>query len=204
MILNVGESPRSCYNKLMQNQKVSLFEIAKVFLTIGTVAVGGWPSIIALTQKYCVEEKKWLSMDEFSHGVALSQFLGPFAVNSTIFVGYRVRGFQGALTALLSFLSPSIICVIVLSALYTKFHTIPALESSMRAIGPVVIALILSAAYNMGKNKINSPEPVILMLLAIILSAVFKVQVISILLISLAYAFIRTRFFTKGGENEAS
>lgn len=186
----------------MQEKQISLFEIAKVFLTIGTIGVGGWPAIVALMQKYCVEEREWLSQDEFAHGIALGQFLGPFAVNATIFVGYRARKFKGAMVAIFAFLAPSVICVIALSALYVHYHTIPAIQSALRGISPIVIALILSAAYQMGKNRINSPEPIFLMLLAIILSAVLKVQVIGILLIALAYGFIKSKFFTKGGQNE--
>lgn len=175
----------------MESKKISLFEIAKVFLTIGTIGVGGWPAIVALMQKYCVQDRKWLSIDEFSHGIALGQFLGPFAVNATIFVGYRVRKLTGAMVALFAFLAPSVICVIILSALYMHFHQIPALQSALKGISPVVIALIISVAYQMGKHRFNSPEPFILMLLTIFLSAFLKVQVIAILLAALLYGFIK-------------
>lgn len=192
----------------MQEKQISLFEIAKVFLTIGTIGVGGWPAIVALMQKYCVEDRKWLSIDEFSHGIALGQFLGPFAVNATIFVGYRARKFKGAMVALFAFLAPSVICVIILSALYTQFHTVPSLQSALKGISPVVIALLLSAAYQMmGKDRIKSIEPIILMSLAILLSAFLKVQVIGILLIALVYGFIKIKFLklgAEGGNNEGS
>jgi len=186
----------------MKNKEISLIEIAKVFLTIGTIGVGGWPAILALIQDYCVTKRQWLSIDEFSHGIALGQFLGPFAVNATIFVGYRARGFKGAIVALIAFLTPSVTCVIALSALYIHFHQIPVLQSALSGIGPVVSALILSAAFQIGKGRMKSIEPVILMLLAIILSAVLKVQVIAILLTALAYGFIKTFFVNRGGKNE--
>ena len=191
----------------MQERQISLFEIAKVFLTIGTIGVGGWPAIVALMQKYCVEDRKWLSIDEFSHGIALGQFLGPFAVNATIFVGYRARKFKGAIVALFAFLAPSVICVIILSALYTRFHEIPSLQSALRGIAPVVIALIISAAYQMGKNKFKTAEPFILMFLAIFLALFLNVQVIWILLIALAYGFVKVKISgvkTEGPTNEGS
>lgn len=184
----------------MENKKISLFEIAKVFLTIGTIGVGGWPAIVALMQKYCVEDRKWLSIDEFSHGIALGQFLGPFAVNATIFVGYRVRKFEGAMVALVAFLAPSVACVIILSALYLHFHQIPALQSALKGISPIVIALIISAAYQMGKNRFQSAEPFILMFFAIFLSAFLRVQVIAILLAALLYGFIKVKFLTADEE----
>lgn len=184
--------------------KISLIEIAKVFLTIGTIGVGGWTAIIALMQDYCVEKRNWLSIDEFVHGIALGQFLGPFAVNATIFVGYRARGFKGAIVALISFLAPSVTFVILLSALYVHFHKVPALQSALRGISPVVIALILSAAYQMGKNKIKSFESIILMFLAIFCSIVLKTQVAVILLVTLIYGSIKTFFLNRGRTSEDS
>jgi len=184
----------------MENKQVSLIELAKVFLTIGTIGFGGGLAIIALMQDYAVERKKWLSVDEFCHGIALGQFLGPFAVNASIFVGYRVRGFKGALVSLISFLAPSVTFVIILSALYLQFHKIPLLQSALKGITPVVIALILSAAYQMGKNRIKSLEPILLVIATIFLSAYFKLQVITILLIALIYGFIKARFFETGAE----
>lgn len=178
----------------MQDKKISLFEIAKVFLTIGTIGVGGWAAIAALIQDYCVEKRKWLSLDEFSHGIALGQFMGPFAVNAAIFTGYRARGFKGAIVALVAFLAPSVTFVIIISALYTQWHKVNFLQPALKAVGPVVIALILSVAYQMGKDKIKSVEPAILMLFAIVLSAVLKVQVIVILLITLIYGVIKIKF----------
>lgn len=184
----------------MKTKQPSLFEIARVFLTIGTIGFGGGMAIIALMQDYCVNRKKWLDLDEFSHGIALGQFLGPFAVNASIFVGYRVRGFKGAIVALTSFLAPSVTFVIFLSALYMHFHKLPALQSALKGITPVVIALILSAAFQMGKSKIKSAEPIFLMLMAIFLSLYLKMQVVEILLLALVYGFVKIRFF--GGANE--
>lgn len=183
----------------MENKRISLIEIAKVFATIGTISVGGWPSMMALMQDYCVVKRNWLTMDEFSHGIALGQFMGPFGVNATIFIGYRTRGFIGAMIALVAFLAPCVTAVIILSAFYMKFHQVPSLQSALRGISPVVIALIISAAYQMGKNKLKSFEPIFLMILAVILSAFLKVQVVVILLAALAYGFIKVKLGGKSG-----
>jgi len=188
----------------MKKEEISLIEIAKTFLTIGTIGFGGGMAIIAMVQDYCVNKKKWLSLEEFLHGVTLGQIWGAFATNITIFVGYRVRGFKGALVAVSSFLAPSMFFVIILSALYMRFHNVPALQSALNGISPVVVALIIAAAFQMGKEKIKSLEPVLLMLITIFLSVFLKTQVIAILLGALIYGFIKVRFFDKGGMNEDS
>lgn len=176
----------------MEKEQISLIELSKTFFIIGIIGITGWGASIALIQDYCVEKKKWLSIEEFSHGLALGQFLGPFVLNTTIFTGYRIRGFKGAIIALIAFLVPSLTYVIFLSALYMKFHQIPSLQSALKGVSPAIVALILSVAYRIGKGQIKSIEPIILILLAIYLFAVLNVPVIAILLIALLYGFIKT------------
>jgi chromate transporter len=186
----------------LSRHEVSLLEISKVFLTIGTIGFGGGIAIIALIQDYCVVRRRWLGLDEFSHGIAFGQILGPFAVNSAIFVGYRLKGLKGAVVAALSFLIPSIVLVIILSYLYTRFHHVPSLQAALKGIGPVVVALILTAAYQMGKSRVKKLEPVILMALAVALSLFLKLQIVVILLIAAAYSLLKIRLAKTGGKHE--
>lgn len=188
----------------MSQNRVSLIEIAKVFLTIGTVGFGGGLAIIALMQDCCVSRRKWLNNDEFLHGIALGQFLGPYAVNAAIFVGYRVRGFVGALVSMTCFLIPSIIFVIILSALYLQYNSVPSLQSALKGIGPSVIAIIFAAAFQMSKGKIKSFEQVFLMIMAIVFTVFLKLQVVWILVLALIYAFLKIRFFDRECANEDS
>lgn len=183
-------------------KEVSLIDIAKVFLTIGTIGFGGGLAVIALMQDYCVQRKEWLNVEEFSHGIALGQFLGPFAVNAAIFVGYRLRGFIGGLVSTVFFLLPSIVFVIILSSLYLHYHTIPSLQSALKSINPVVVALILSAAYQMGKSKIKSFEPILLMFVSIFLTLYFKLSAITILLLAIVYGIIKVKFFPQEVKDE--
>lgn len=178
----------------MENKQVSLIEITKVFFIIGIIGISGWGASIALIQDYCVEKKEWLTIDEFSHGLALSQFLGPFVLNTAIFVGYRVKGIRGAIVALIAFLIPSITYVILLSALYMKFHKIPSLQSALKGVSPAIVALILSVAYRIGKGRMKSIEPFVLIFITIYLFTALKFSVVNILLLALFYGFIKTKF----------
>lgn len=182
---------------------VSLLDIARVFLLIGTTGFGGGVAIIALIQDYCVVRRRWLELDEFSHGVAFGQILGPFAVNASIFVGYRLRGLEGALVAATSFLAPSVILVMILTSLYLRYQRVPSLQSALSAIGPVVVALIVAAAWQMGRNRIKSAESVLLMLMSVALVAFLRFPIIYILLAAAAYAILRIRFARGGSANES-
>jgi chromate transporter len=181
---------------------VPLWDIARAFLTIGTIGFGGGMAVIAIIQEYCVVKRRWLELDEFSHGIAFGQILGPFAVNASIFVGYRLRGLRGALVAAISFLIPSVTLVIVLSALYVRFHRVPSLKAALNGIGPVVVALILAAAYQMGRSRVRSMESILLMLAAIGLILFLKLQIVAVLLIAAAYGFAKIKFGNAGNSNE--
>lgn len=182
-----------------ERPRVRLMEIAKVFLTIGATGFGGGMAMIAMMQDYCVRRRRWLDVDEFSHGIAFGQILGPFAVNVSIFVGYRLRGWKGAVVAATAFLAPSVILVMVLTELYLRFQSIPSLQSALKGIGPVVVALIVAAAYQIGRDKVKSAEAVVLVLLSIAFMAVLKLPVAFILLATAAYAVLKVRFAKGGG-----
>ena len=135
---------------------LSLTRMAAIFLKVGAIGFGGGMAVIALMEHDLVEKLKALPPEEFLHGVALGQVLGPFAVNAAFFVGYRCYGLMGALAATAAFLLPSVTVVIFLSFLYFRYHTIPVFQGVLSGLSPVVIALILAAAWSMGKKTIMS------------------------------------------------
>jgi chromate transporter len=133
-----------------------LLGLAAVFARIGAIGFGGGMAVVALMEQELVRKRKLLSLDEFLHGVGLGQMLGSFAVNAAAFTGYRLAGMAGFLVSAVSFLAPSIVLVIVLSALYFRYHAVPALQSAVTGLGPVVVALIVSAAWNIGSRALDT------------------------------------------------
>jgi chromate transporter len=139
-----------------EKQKLSLPALALAFLKIGTIGFGGGIAIIALMEHELVRKRRIIEADEFLHGVGLGQILGPFAVNTALFTGYRLYGTLGGLIAACAFMAPSLVLVLILSWLYFSYHAIPALQGAVAGLGPVVIALILSAALSMGRKAFHS------------------------------------------------
>jgi chromate transporter len=133
---------------------LSLPRMIAIFLKIGATGFGGGVAVLALIEHEFVEKRAALSAEEFLHGVGLGQILGPFAANTAFFVGYRRHGLLGALASVAGFLLPSVALVILLSFLYLRYQTIPALQGVLLGLGPVVIALILAAACSMGRKAI--------------------------------------------------
>src|SRR5512137_804522 len=98
-----------------QKPQVSLREIFTTFLIIGTTGFGGGMAVVSLTERYCVRQKRWLTIDQFLHGLAFGQILGPFSLNICTFVGYYLRGVAGGLTAATAFILPSFTLISMLT-----------------------------------------------------------------------------------------
>lgn len=185
------------------SKQVSLWEIAGVFALIGITGFGGGLAIIAMIQDYCVTRRKWLTLDEFTHGVALGQILSAFAVNTSLFVGYRLRGVAGALTAACAFLAPSVTGVIILSWLYFTYHRLPSMQSALHGVSAVVVAIIVSAAWSMTKSRMKSAETYVLAAGAAALTLLTKIPILFVLLAAALYGLAKLRL-AKEGANETA
>ncbi|MCS6959236.1 MAG: chromate efflux transporter [Pseudanabaenaceae cyanobacterium SKYGB_i_bin29] len=134
----------------------SLVEMTWLFLQLGSIGFGGGIAMIALMEEEFVKRRHYIDKEEFLHGVALSQILGSFPVNTALFVGYHLHGFLGGLLGSTVFLFPSFAAVILLSWLYFTYSKIPSLQSVLDGLAPVVIGVILTAAWSMGQKAIGS------------------------------------------------
>ncbi len=140
-----------------QNAQIpGLGEMTWLFLKLGTIGFGGGIAMIALMEEEFVKRRNCLDTEEFLHGVALGQILGSFPVNTALFIGYRLHGFLGGLLGSMTFLAPSLVMVLVLSWLYFSFNQIPSLQGILAGLAPVVIGIILTAAWSMGQKAIAS------------------------------------------------
>jgi chromate transporter len=114
-----------------------------VFARIGLLGFGGGPSFIPLIQRE-VETRGWLTREGFLDAFAFGNALpGPIATKLAGYVGYRIAGWAGALSALLGLTVPTIIAMIALAALYVRYAEAPLLVSFLQGLRPVVIALLV-------------------------------------------------------------
>jgi chromate transporter len=165
-------------------KKVTLSQLAATFFMIGATGFGGGMAIVALVERRCVLEKKWLKHDEFLHGLAFGQILGPFSLNIATFVGYYLRGSIGGILAAAAFIAPSFLLVTALSYLYFRFHQVPELNSALLGSNPVVIALIVVAGIGMARRKANRLETAAVATVAFAASALLGVSALTVLLLA--------------------
>jgi len=166
-----------------ETQVISRRDLVLAFLKLGSIGFGGGMAMIALMEQEFVGKRRVMDAEEFLHGVGLGQILGPFAVNTAFFIGYRLHAAAGGLLSATAFMFPSMVLVLVLSWLYFAYNAAPATQGIVGGLGPVVIALILSAAWTMGKKALRSWPAGIVCVLATI-AGLWKVSPIVVLVMT--------------------
>ena len=144
------------------------FELFWIFFKIGAFTLGGGYAMVPLIQNEIVGRKKWIGKEDFIDMLALAQSApGALAVNTAVFVGYKVKGVSGALVTAIAGHMPSVIIIWILAALFTNFQNNPYVIKAFKAIRPMVVALIAVSVYTIGKQaKINKITIWIVILIA--------------------------------------
>src|SRR6185436_8116522 len=107
-------------------QACSLTDFVLYFLRLGTLGFGGPIALAGYMQRDLVEERRWLSKQDYVEGLALAQLApGPLAAQLAIYLGWVKGGVLGATWVGLAFVLPSFVMVVVLSALYVRFGGLP-------------------------------------------------------------------------------
>jgi chromate transporter len=143
--------------------KTTLSVLFWTFLKIGATAFGGFMALISVVQNVVVERKKLLRHADMLDGVSLASLLpGPVAVNLVAYVGYRLRGAPGALVAAAAVILPSFLLILALSLAYFRYGQIPLVSKLFMGFVPAVAAIILAAAWAMGRQALGSVREVLL------------------------------------------
>jgi chromate transporter len=133
----------------------TLKEIARYFLYIGIVGFGGPLVHIAMMEDDLVGDDGWIDQSVFMEGLAICNTLpGPASTQLGIFMGWARGGSAGALVAGGAFMLPTFVLVVVFSWVYFAYQTVPSVEAFFYGINPVVIGLIVGAAWSMGQSAL--------------------------------------------------
>jgi chromate transporter len=142
----------------------SLGSLFFTFLKIGSIAFGGgFMALISVVQNYAVERRQWLRHEDMLDGISLATILpGPVAVNVVAYVGYKVRGWRGAVACVIGVVLPSFLLMLALSYAYFRYGQMPVVGRIFMGFIPAIAAIILTAAWNMSTKSIKGvPEALI-------------------------------------------
>lgn len=129
------------------------FQLFRIFLNIGAFTLGGGYAMLGMVKQAIVERKKWISEDEFWDMITIVQTLpGVFAINTALYVGYKIKGKAGAFAAMLGAGLPSFCIIILIAMFFVEFKDNEIVERVFKGIRPCVVALILAPSIQMIKS----------------------------------------------------
>ena len=112
--------------------------------------------MLPLIQREVVDRRHWIDEEEFLNMIALAQAApGLIAVNSAIFIGWRVGGWRGVCGAVLGAVLPSFLIILAIAMVFTEWKNQPLVEAAFRGIRPAVVALIAAPLFKMAKTAIG-------------------------------------------------
>lgn len=171
-----------------------IFKMFWSFFKIGAFTFGGGYAMIPLIEAEVVDKKKWITKEEFLDIVVISQsFPGALAVNSSIFIGYKIGGFIGALLALLGVVLPSFLIILFIASFFMEFRNNHIIDLIFKGIRAAVPILVLTAVVSLSKSIKKNYSTFIIFLVSLISIIIFKIHPIIIVILSALYGILFLR-----------
>lgn len=124
-----------------------LFDLFIIFLKIGSFSIGGGYAIVPLIQKEIVDTQNWLTLQEFTDILTISQMTpGPLAINASTFVGIRLGGTLGAIVASFACVITGVLISITLFRFFKKNSDVSEISNILKGLKSTSIGLIVAAA----------------------------------------------------------
>ena len=156
------------------------FNLFFTMLKIGLFTFGGGYAMIALLENEFVSKKEWIEKDEFLDMVVIAESTpGPIAINAATYIGYKMLGFLGSLTATVAICIPSFIIIYAISLFFDAFLSLTLVAYAFRGIQVCVIWLILSAGLKMLKQMRRTVFNILVLSIVILCMVAFSVFSVS-------------------------
>ena len=154
------------------NRKNILLDLFFTFFKIGAFTFGGGYAMIALLDRDCVDNKKWITSDELMNITVIAESTpGPIAINCATYTGYKMKGLLGAIVATLGMILPSTIIIYIVSIFFGDLLSNSIISNVFKGIRVAVCILIVQAAIKMIKKVMKNSKKKLLP--SIIISSFF-------------------------------
>ncbi len=146
------------------------WQLFYTFFKIGMFTIGGGYAMIPLIEKEVVGVRKWLSEKDFLDMLAMAQSApGVIAINTAIFVGYKLKKTPGAIVTALGSALPSFTIILLIATWFVDFRELPLIDKIFKGIRPAVVALIAAPLWKMAKSASINKYTIFIPILAALL-----------------------------------
>jgi chromate transporter len=161
--------------------------LSDLFWSMTWLALQGFGGVLAVVQRILVDEKRWLTNEEFIEDWAVAQVLpGPNVVNLALMIGDRYFGLRGGLVALAGVLAFPLLVVLVIAALFASVADLPMAQGALKGMGAVSAGLIAAV----GLKLISALKKNVMSVGVCIALAAITFVAIAILRIPLAWVLL--------------
>ncbi|MFD0836706.1 chromate efflux transporter [Mariniflexile aquimaris] len=151
------------------SQTNELKQIAKLFFKLGSIAFGGPAAHIAMMEDEVVKKRKWMTQEHFLDLVGATNLIpGPNSTEMTMHCGHERAGWKGLFVAGFCFIFPAVGITSVFAWLYQAYGQLPKVEPFIYGIKPAVIAIIVLAAFRLGKKAVKNYKLAILGIITLV------------------------------------
>lgn len=135
------------------NPEVGRFELFRSFFKIGAFTFGGGYAMIPLIQREVIDRRRWIEKEEFLDMLTLAQSApGPISLNTSVFVGYRLRGYSGAVAAILGAVLPSFAIILFVAIFFSAIRDNAVVDAAFKGMRPAVVALIIGPVVSLARG----------------------------------------------------
>ena len=164
---------------------VSLWKLYALFFKMGLFTFGGGYAMLPILKSEAVEKQKWVSEEELLNYYSIGQCTpGIIAVNAASFIGYKLRGISGLITATMGVISPSLIIIIIVAALLSHFTDNQYVQWAFGGIRISVVALIINTVIDIWKKGVKDLRAYFVFFCAAILLWCFDLSAIFIVILA--------------------
>nr|WP_254695917.1 chromate efflux transporter [Palleronia sp. THAF1] len=134
----------------------SLAQATRIWWKIGVLSFGGPAAQIALMHKEVVDDREWLTEEQFLNGLSFCMLLpGPEAMQLATYSGWRLHGTVGGLIAGLLFVIPGAVVILTLAAIYSTYGDVPLVEGVFYGIKAAVLVIVVEALLRVAKRALS-------------------------------------------------
>jgi chromate transporter len=139
--------------------RYSLWQLVSYMLRLGALGFGGPVALVGYMQRDLVDQRGWITQEDFKEGVALAQIApGPLAAQLGIYLGFVHYRLRGATLAGIAFVLPSFLMVVALGWAYVRFGGLEWMQAVFYGVGAAVIGLIAMSAKKLTQKTLGTDK----------------------------------------------
>lgn len=182
-------------------EKMSFWQCYFNFFKISMFTFGGGYAMLPMTEKVLIENKKCITEEEMFEAYALAQSApGVIGANTSSILGKRIGGTKGAFGAVLGFISPSLLIIMLVSNILVKYQENPYVNNALKGIKVAVLAILLNIFIKLFKKSEDEMKTAFGLILATSAFVAVMFLHVSTIYVIIAAALAGMVFYSRKGE----